>query len=88
VLAVERPASLHVDLSDLPQRFTELVPGYMHVRLDVTYAISDRPDPDAVPVERRDSFFVYLLPLNPDPERIAQNAFPGEVPLFIPMPPH
>ena len=88
VLAVERPASLHVDLSDLPHRFTELVPGYMHVRLDVTYAISDRPDPDAVPVERRDSFFVYLLPLNPDPERIAQNAFPGEVPLFIPMPPH
>jgi energy-coupling factor transporter ATP-binding protein EcfA2 len=88
VLAVERPASLHVDLSDLPHRFTELVPGYMHVRLDVTYAISDRPDPDAVPVERRDSFFVYLLPVNPDPERIAQNAFPGEVPLFIPMPPH
>ena len=88
VLAVERPASLHVDLLDLPDRFTELVPGYMHVRLDVTYAISDRPDPDAVPVERRDSFFVYLLPLNPDPERIAQNAFPGEVPLFIPMPPH
>ncbi len=88
VLAVERPASLHVDLLDLPDRFTELVPGYMHVRLDVTYAISDRPDPDAVPVERRDSFFVYLLPLHPDPERIAQNAFPGEVPLFIPMPPH
>ncbi|MEY4430819.1 MAG: hypothetical protein RLZZ533_755 [Cyanobacteriota bacterium] len=88
VLAVEQPASLHVDLLDLPDRFTELVPGYMHVRLDVTYAISDRPDPDAVPVERRDSFFVYLLPLNPDPERIAQNAFPGEVPLFIPMPPH
>jgi len=26
--------------------------------------------------------------VNPDPERIAQNAFPGEVPLFIPMPPH
>ena len=88
VLAVEQPAGLHVDLLDLPQRFTELVPGYMHVRLDVTYAISDRPDPDAVPVERRDSFFVYLLPVNPDPERIAQNAFPGEVPLFIPMPPH
>ena len=88
VLAVEQPAGLHVDLLDLPDRFTELVPGYMHVRLDVTYAISDRPDPDAVPVERRDSFFVYLLPLNPDPERIAQNAFPGEVPLFIPMPPH
>ncbi|MFM8675227.1 MAG: ABC transporter ATP-binding protein [Vulcanococcus sp.] len=88
VLAVQRPLAVHFDLLDLPSRFTELVPGYMHVRLDVTYAIADRPDPDAVPVERRDSFFVYLLPVNPDPERIALNAFPGDVPLFIPMPPH
>lgn len=88
VLAVQGPMALHVDLLDLPSQFTELVPGYMHVRLDVTYAIADRPDPDASPVERRDSFFVYLLPVHPDPERIALNAFPGEVPLFIPMPPH
>ena len=88
VLAVERPASLQFDLMDLPTRFTELVPGYMHVRFDLTYAIADRPDPDALPLERRDSFFVYLLPVDPDSERIAENDFPGAAPLFIPMPPH
>jgi len=88
VLRVEQPESLQFDLLDLPSRYTEIVPGYMHVRFDVTYAIAEHADPDALPVERRDSFFVYLLPPHPDPEKIARNDFPGEVPLFIPMPPH
>jgi predicted ABC-type transport system involved in lysophospholipase L1 biosynthesis ATPase subunit len=88
VRQLEQPGVLQFDLLDLPTSYTELLPGYMHVRVDVTYAIADRPDPDAPPVERRDSFFVHLLPPAPDPEKIARNAFPGEVPLFIPMPPH
>ena len=56
--------------------------------MDVTYAIADRPDPTAPPVERRDSFFVYLLPPKPDPTKLARNGFADAVPLFIPMPPH
>jgi hypothetical protein len=88
VLRVDQPEHLHFELLNLPSRYTEIVPGYMHVRFDVTYAIADRSDPDALPVERRDSFFVYLLPTHPDPEKIARNDFPAEVPLFIPMPPH
>ena len=39
-------------------------------------------------VERRDSFFVHLLPPVPDNENVARNGFPGEPPLYIPMPPH
>ena len=88
VLAVEGLRPLHFDFSDTPSSHTELVPGYMHVRIDVTYAIADRPDPELMPVERRDSFFVHLLPPVPDNENVARNGFPGEPPLYIPMPPH
>ena len=88
VVPLRRPETLQFELRELPERFTELVPGYMHVRVDVTYAIADGPDPEHNPVERRDSFFVYLLPIYPDAEKLAQNNFPGDPPLFIPMPPH
>lgn len=88
VTQLEAPGRLTFAFGDLPSTYTELVPGYLHVRIDVSYAVADRPDPDQMPVERRDSFFVYLLPPQPDPERLARNGFPGEVPLFIPMPPH
>ncbi|MCP9835338.1 MULTISPECIES: ABC transporter ATP-binding protein [unclassified Cyanobium] len=88
VLAVEGLRPLHFEFSDPPSSHTELVPGYMHVRIDVTYAVADRPDPELMPVERRDSFFVHLLPPLPDAEKVARNGFPGEPPLYIPMPPH
>ena len=85
---LRQPEVLQFELRELPSQFTELVPGYLHVRVDVTYAIADGPDPEQNPVERRDSFFVYLLPISPDAEKLAQNNFPGDPPLFIPMPPH
>ncbi|QNI73204.1 ABC transporter/ ATPase component [Synechococcus sp. NOUM97013] len=88
VVQLRQPEVLQFELRELPAQFTELVPGYLHVRVDVTYAIADGPDPEQNPVERRDSFFVYLLPLRPDAEKLAQNNFPGDPPLFIPMPPH
>ena len=88
MVQLRQPERLQFELRDLPGQFTELVPGYLHVRIDVTYAIADGPDPEQNPVERRDSFFVYLLPIRPDVEKIAQNNFPGDPPLFIPMPPH
>ena len=50
MLRVDQPERLHFELLDLPARYTEIVPGYMHVRFDVTYAIADRSDPDALPV--------------------------------------
>lgn len=88
VVQLRSPETLQFELRDLPSTFTELVPGYLHVRVDVTYAIADGPDPEQNPLERRDSFFVYLLPIHPDVEKLAQNNFPGDPPLFIPMPPH
>lgn len=88
VVQLRQPEVLQFELRELPSQFTELVPGYLHVRVDVTYAIADGPDPEQNPVERRDSFFVYLLPISPDAEKLAQNNFPGDPPLFIPMPPH
>ena len=88
VVQLRQPETLQFELRELPAQFTELVPGYLHVRVDVTYAIADGPDPEQNPVERRDSFFVYLLPIRPDVEKLAQNSFPGDPPLFIPMPPH
>ena len=77
VVQLRQPERLQFELRELPSQFTELVPGYLHVRVDVTYAIADGPDPEQNPVERRDSFFVYLLPISPDGEKIAQNNFPG-----------
>lgn len=88
VTRLAAPERLTFAFADLPSTYTELVPGYLHVRIDASYAVADGPDPDQAPVERRDSFFVYLLPPHPDPERIARNGFPAEAPLFIPMPPH
>ncbi|MEB3264456.1 MAG: ATP-binding cassette domain-containing protein [Synechococcus sp.] len=88
VIQLEQPTALQFELLEVPEQYTELVPGYMHVRVDVTYAIANRPDPEAPPVERRDSFFVYLLPPTPDPQKLARNGFTAEPPLFIPMPPH
>ena len=88
VMELQHPEQLQLQLLELPASFTELVPGYMHMRIDVTYAIADQPDPRIPPVERRDSFFVYLQPPNPDVEKIALNNFPEKAPLFIPMPPH
>jgi predicted ABC-type transport system involved in lysophospholipase L1 biosynthesis ATPase subunit len=88
VMKVEGQKLLHFNFADTPADHAELVPGYLHMRMDVTYAIADRPDPEPLPVERRDSFFVHLLPPEPDTEKLARNGFPGAPPLYIPMPPH
>ncbi|MCT0199816.1 ATP-binding cassette domain-containing protein [Synechococcus sp. CS-1325] len=88
VMKVEGQKLLRFTFADTPAEHAELVPGYLHVRIDVTYAIADRPDPEPMPVERRDSFFVHLLPPEPDIEKVARNGFPGAPPLYIPMPPH
>ena len=88
VVHVDRQRVLTFEFSDLPEKYTELVPGYLHVRINLTYLIANSPQPQYSPLERRDSFFVYLLPINPNPERLELNHFPGQPPLFIPMPPH
>ena len=88
VSLIDRPTTLLFEFQDLPSEFTQLVPGYLHVRINVTYMIANSATPLYVPIERRDSFFVYLLPVHPDIKLLQLNNFPAAPPLFIPMPPH
>lgn len=73
------------DLKD----WTELIPGYMHVRIDSQMLISRRSAPKDDIVERNNVFYVYLKPQGADDEAIKRRSrFPGTPPVFIPMPPH
>jgi hypothetical protein len=69
--------------------WTELMPGYMHVRFDNDMLISQRSEPDDDIVARKDPYYVYLKPLDADDEAIRKRMkYPGEPPIYIPMPPH
>ena len=58
--------------------WAELMPGYMHVRIQDDLLVSQRAQPGDDVVERRTPFYVYLRP----------PGSAGPPPLFIPMPPH
>jgi hypothetical protein len=58
--------------------WAELMPGYMHVRIQDDLLVSQRAQPGDDVVERRTPFYVYLRP----------PGSAGTPPLFIPMPPH
>lgn len=56
--------------------WAELIPGYMHVRIQDDMLVSQKAQPGDDVVERRTPFYVYLRPHG------------GKPPVFIPMPPH
>jgi hypothetical protein len=56
--------------------WAELLPGYMHVRIQDDMLVSQKAQPGDDVVERRTPFYVYLRPHG------------GAPPVFIPMPPH
>ena len=69
--------------------FAELIPGYMHVRVQANLLVSRRAQPGRDIVERRTPFYVYLKPHGADDAAIrARTNMSGQPPLFIPMPPH
>lgn len=73
------------------QQFEELLPGYMHVRIQNVMVVSPRREPQRDDlVERTDNYYVYLKPPGADDREVSRkNQFPdGHVPLWIPMPPH
>lgn len=70
------------------QEFEELIPGYMHMRFSNSMLIAQRSEPKDDLFERIDNYYVYLKPRNADDKRIFKNRFPGQSPLWIPMPPH
>jgi len=69
--------------------WAELIPGYMHVRIQADMLISRSAQPGNDIVERRTPFYVYLKPHGAnDAEIRARGKMSGTPPVFIPMPPH
>jgi hypothetical protein len=71
------------------KEYTELLAGYMHVRLTSATLVSRRSEPGDDLFERSDDYYVHLRPHGVDDEAILRKTrFPGKPPLWIPMPPH
>jgi hypothetical protein len=69
--------------------WAELIPGYMHIRIQSDMLISRSSKPKDDIVERNNRFYVYLKPQGADNAAIKRRSnFPGVPPVFIPMPPH
>jgi hypothetical protein len=69
--------------------WTELMPGYMHVRIESEMLISQRSEPAEDIVERKNPYYVYLKPHGADDEAIRRRSkYSGQPPVYIPMPPH
>jgi hypothetical protein len=69
--------------------WTELIPGYMHIRFEGNSLISQRSDPDDDIIERIDRYYVYLKPHRADNDAIRKRMkIQSEPPVYMPMPPH
>jgi hypothetical protein len=79
------------DVSFTPEvaNWAELIPGYMHVRIQSDMLISRSAQPGNDIAERRTPFYVYLKPFGANDADIkARSKMSGTPPIFIPMPPH
>jgi len=71
------------------KEWTEVMPGYMHIRFESISLISQRSDPEDDIVERTDRYYVHLKPYGADDDAIRRRMkYQGQPPLYIPMPPH
>ena len=69
--------------------WAELIPDYMHVRIQSDLLVSERAQPGNDVVERRTPYYVYLKPQGANDEDIkARSKSTRTPPIFIPMPPH
>jgi len=69
--------------------WTELIPGYMHIRFETDSLISERSNPDDDIIDRTDRYYVYLKPHGADDDAIRkQMKIRGDPPVYMPMPPH
>jgi putative ABC transport system ATP-binding protein/macrolide transport system ATP-binding/permease protein/lipoprotein-releasing system ATP-binding protein len=69
-------------------RYTELVPGYMHVRFSNAMIVSRDRNGVGGLYERNDDYYVYLKPHNADDAFICRKNQWVSAPMWIPMPPH
>ena len=89
VVTVVGDHSYDVDFTPEVANWAELIPGYMHVRIQDDLLVSQRAQPGEDVVERRTPFYVYLKPHGANDEDIkARSKMSGAPPVFIPMPPH
>ena len=71
------------------QNWAELIPGYMHIRIQSDLLVSEKAQPGNDVVERRTPYYVYLKPHGANDEDIkARSKSTRTPPIFIPMPPH
>jgi len=71
------------------EKFTELLPHYMHVRFSNDMLVSPQSAPKDELFQRNDNYFVYLKPDGLDDATILKDVhFAGAPPLWIWMPPH
>lgn len=69
--------------------WTELIPGYMHMRFQTESLISRRAEPDDDVIERTDRHYMYLKPHGADDDAIRSRLkIRGDPPVYMPMPPH
>ena len=69
--------------------WTQLIPGYMHVRIDSPMLVGRSRDGQDGIAERRNTFYVYLKPHGADDDAIRRaSGHAGDPPDFIRMPPH
>ena len=69
--------------------WTELIPGYIHIRFETNSLVSERSDPDDDIVDRTDRYYVYLKPHGADDDAIRKRMkSSGDPPVYLPMPPH
>jgi putative ABC transport system ATP-binding protein/macrolide transport system ATP-binding/permease protein/lipoprotein-releasing system ATP-binding protein len=72
---------------DVP-KFTELIPGYLHMRFTNTMLVSRDRQALGGLFERSDDYYVYLKPPSADDATIRRMNKWTTAPLWIPMPPH
>ena len=71
------------------EKFTQLLPHYMHVRFINTMLVSPESMPKDDIFHREDNYYIYLRPDGIDDATIAKSVkFAGPPPMWIWMPPH
>jgi hypothetical protein len=85
-MASSTPRSLEARVD----KFTQLLPHYMHVRFTNSMLVSPESMPKDDPFHREDNYYIYLRPdgIDDDATIVKSVKFAGPPPTWIWMPPH
>jgi putative ABC transport system ATP-binding protein/macrolide transport system ATP-binding/permease protein/lipoprotein-releasing system ATP-binding protein len=88
VLSLSGKRAFHFTVEPELARFTELIPGYMHVRFSNAMLVGRDRNGASGLFERTDDYYVYLKPHGADDGAICRRNKWVTAPLWIAMPPH